>query len=66
MKKSSIVITVIAAFVLFAAIWIVTALLKGAFHLAGGLLDTVLGIVIVLALIVLIIWMFRYASKNKK
>ena len=64
MKKSSIIATVIGALVLIAIISIISLILKGVFHLAGGLLDTVLGIIIVLALIVLIIWMFRYAAKK--
>lgn len=65
MKKSEIAISVIAAFLAIAAVVIIIKLIKGAFALAGGLLNTILGIIIVIALVAIVIWMLSYASKNK-
>lgn len=66
MKKSGIVLSVIAAFLAIAALVIIIKLIKGAFALAGGVLNTILGIVIVVAIVVIAIWMLRYASKTNK
>lgn len=65
MKKSGIVLSVIAAFLAIAALVIIIKLIKGAFALAGGVLNTVLGIIIVVAIVAIAIWMLSYASKNK-
>ena len=65
MKKSGIVLTVITAFLAIAALIIIIKLIKGAFALAGGVLNTILGIVIVVAIVAIAIWMLSYASKNK-
>ena len=40
-------------------------LLSGALALAHGVLDTVLGVVLILALAAIVAWMFRYARKKK-
>lgn len=66
MKKSGIVLSVIAAFLAIVALVIIIKLIKGAFALAGGVLNTILGIVIVVAIVVIAIWMLRYASKTNK
>ena len=65
MNKSGIVLTVIAAFLAIAALVIIIKLIKGAFALAGGVLNTILGIVIVVAIVAIAIWMLSYASKSK-
>ena len=44
---------------------IVIRLITGAFRLVGGALNTILGIVVVLALVAIVIWMFSYAKKKK-
>ena len=56
----------VAAIAVILVLIIVVRLIKGAFSLAGGLLNTVLGIVLILALVILVCWMFSYAKKKKK
>lgn len=41
-------------------------LLSGALALAHGVLDTILGVVLILAMVVIVVWMFSYAKKKKK
>ena len=40
-------------------------ILSGAIHLVSGAFNTVLGRVVILALIAIVIWMFAYAKKKK-
>lgn len=47
------------------AVVLVIKLVSGAFHLIGGLLDAVLGLAVLVALVAIVIWMFRYAKKHK-
>ena len=60
------ILIVLAAALVIGIIALVSAIVKGAFHLLGGLLDTVLGIVIILGLVAIVIWMFSYAKRNRK
>ena len=50
-----------------AAVFIVVAVMavKLVTGIIGGLFNAVLGIVVVLALVAIVIWMFAYAGKNK-
>lgn len=41
-------------------------LISGALSLVGGLFNTILGILVILALVAIVIWMFRYANKHGK
>ena len=41
-------------------------LISGAAAVVGGLFNTILGILLVLALVVIVIWMFSYAKKHRK
>ena len=41
-------------------------LLSGALALAHGVLDTILGVVLILAMVAIVVWMFSYAKKKKK
>ena len=34
-------------------------------NVAGGILNTVLGIVVIVALVLIVLWMFSYAKKHK-
>lgn len=47
------------------AVVLVIKLVSGAFSLIGGLLDAVLGLAVLVALVAIVIWMFRYAKKHK-
>ena len=62
MKKSTVIAIIAGAAVL--------ALVIAAVRLLGGLIsgafDLVLGVIIVVALIVIVIWMFAYANKQQK
>ena len=51
------------ALVIGAAVLLVK-LISGALKLVGGLLNAVLGIAVVLALVAIVVWMFRYAKKK--
>ncbi len=52
--------------VLISGIVLVMKLLGGAVHLLGGVFDLILGVVIVCALAILVIWMFHYAKTMRK
>ena len=41
-------------------------LISGALSLVGGLFNSVLGILVILALVAIVIWMFQYAKKMRK
>ena len=56
---------VLALAVVIGAGVLVIKLISGAFSLLSGLLNTILGLAVVVALIAIVIWMFRYAKKNK-
>ena len=57
---------VLAAILLIGGVILAAKLISGALALAHGLLSTILGVLVILALIAIVIWMFRYASKNRK
>ncbi len=48
-----------------AAIVLVVKITSGAITLISGLFNVILGVIVVLAVIALVIWMFRYAAKHK-
>jgi len=54
------------ALVVIGALLLVFRLLTGVFALASGLLNTLLGLAIVVALVAIVAWMFSYAKKHKK
>lgn len=56
----------LALILVIGVIVIALRLISGAVSLAGGVLNTVLGIVLILALAAIVIWMFGYASKKRK
>ena len=57
---------VVVAAVALALIGLVVKLLTGVLGLVSGLLNAVLGVAVVIALIAIVAWMFRYAAKNGK
>lgn len=66
MKKKSIVFTVISAAVLIAGVILAVKLLRGAVTIVSGAFNAILGIAVILALLLIILWMFRYARKHRK
>ena len=41
-------------------------LISGALALAHGVLNTILGVAVLIALIAIVLWMFSYAKKMRK
>lgn len=60
-----VIIGILALAVIVGAVRLLSKLIGGLLGLATGVLNTVLGIVVILALVAIVIWMFAYASKKK-
>ena len=45
---------------------LIVKLIQGTAGIVGSLFNTVLGIVVVLALVIIVVWMFAYAKKSRK
>ena len=58
-KLGSILFSLVALALIVGAIVLVVKLVKGA-------LNTILGIVVIIALVVIVIWMFSYANRMRK
>ena len=61
----------IITYLIFAAVAIgllvlAVNIIRGAVSLAGGLLNTILAIIIILALLAIVAWMLSYAKKSSK
>jgi len=57
---------VLAAVLLIGGVILAVKLISGAFALVHGALNTILGIVVILALLAIVAWMFSYAKKHRK
>lgn len=57
---------ILAALLLIGGVILAIRLISGAFALVHGALNTVLGIVVILALLAIVAWMFAYARKHRK
>ncbi len=66
MKAGKIIAAVAGAAVAVGIVVLAYKLISGAVGLLGGLIDAVLGLLVILALLAIVVWMFRYAAKNKK
>lgn len=66
MKAGKIIGAIIALLVVIGIVVLAVKLISGAFSLLGGLIDAVLGLAVFVALVAIVIWMFRYAAKSKK
>ncbi len=58
-------LAVLAAVVIFGIVFLVK-LVSGAVSLVSGLANTILGILVVVALVLIVLWMFSYAKKISK
>lgn len=56
---------ILAAILLIGGVILAVRLISGAFALVHGALNTVLGIVVILALLAIVAWMFAYARKHR-
>ena len=57
---------ILALALLVGGVILAVKLISGAFSLVGGLFNTILGILVILALVAIVIWMFQYAKKARK
>ena len=55
---------VLAALLIIGGVILAVKRISGALALVHGLLNTILGVVVILALVAIVIWMFRYAKKK--
>lgn len=62
MKFSGIVLIVL---VIVGALTLGVKLISGAISLVSGLFNTILGLAVILALIVIVVWMLKFAAKNR-
>ena len=51
--------------IIIAVTIILFKIIAGAFGVISSLINTILAAIVMIALLVIIIWMFRFASKNK-
>ena len=56
---------ILAALLLIGGVILAVKLISGAFALVHGALNTILGIVVILALLAIVAWMFAYARRRK-
>ncbi len=68
MKKNlgKIILGVVALALIIGAIRLVKLIAVGAFSLVSGAFNVVLAVVVIVALIAIVIWMFAYAAKMNK
>lgn len=62
MRFSGIVLIVL---VIVGALTLGVKLISGAISLVSGLFNTILGLAVIVALIVIVVWMLRFAAKNR-
>ena len=57
---------VVLAAVVISCVVLLVKLIQGTAGIVGSLFNLILGIVVVIALVVIVIWMFAYAKKMRK
>ena len=62
MKFSGIILVIL---VIVGALTLGIKLISGAISLVSGLFNTILGLAVIVALIVIVVWMLRFAAKNR-
>ena len=62
MKFSGIILIIL---VIVGALTLGIKLISGAISLVSGLFNTILGLAVIVALIAIVIWMLRFAAKNR-
>lgn len=66
MKAGKIVACAAGVAVAVGIIVLAVKLISGAIALLGGLIDAVLGFIVIITLVAIVMWMFRYAARSKK
>ncbi len=64
MNSKKLVYAILAAAVAIALVVLLVKIVSGAFGLLSGAVNAVLGIAVVAALVVIVIWMFAYAKRR--
>ena len=64
MNSKKLVYAILAAAVAIALVVLLVRIVSGAFGLLSGAVNAVLGIAVVAALVVIVIWMFAYAKRR--
>ena len=64
MKKETLRTILIIAVILFAAV-LLLRIIGGVVGLLGSALNALLGVAVVIGLVIIVIWMFAYAKKNR-
>jgi hypothetical protein len=64
MDSKKLIYIALAALVAIALIVLLIKVVSGAFTLLNSTFNTVIGLVVIIALVVIVIWMFRYANKH--
>lgn len=65
MNKNKIISIVIALAVAVGVLVLAAKLISGAISIASGAFNAVLGIIVIFALVVIVVWMFLYAAKKR-
>ena len=65
MNKSKLIRIVIALAVVIGVLVLATKLISGAISIVSGAFNAVLGIIVIFALVVIVVWMFLYAAKKR-
>ena len=65
MNKNKIISIVIALAVAVGILVLAAKLKSGAISIVSGAFNAVLGIIVIFALVVIVVWMFLYATKKK-
>ena len=66
MDSKKIVYAALAALIAIALIVLLIKIVSGAFTLLNGTFNTIIGLIVIIALVVIVIWMFSYAKKHRK
>ena len=64
MDSKKIVYAALAALIAIALIVLLIKIVSGAFTLLNGTFNTIIGLIVIIALVVIVIWMFRYANRH--
>ena len=65
MNKNKIISIVIARAVAVGVLGLAAKLISGAISIVSGAFNAVLGIIVIFALVVIVVWMFLYAAKKR-
>lgn len=64
MDNKKLIYAILAAAVAIALIVLLVRVVSGAFSLLSGAVNAMLGVVLIAALLLIVVWMFRYAKKH--